>query len=59
MAIKLLSPKQAAEEAGTTTSIVMTAIRKKAIKANKVGWVWTISSGEISKLREFINDRKR
>ncbi len=59
MATKLFSPKQAAAEVNTTTAKVMAAIREKAIKANKIGWAWAIPAGEITKLREFVDNRKR
>jgi len=44
---KFISPKQLAEATGLTKTAIMKLIRKKAIKADKMGWNWLIPVTEI------------
>ena len=55
---KFLSPKQAAETVGATTTSVMKLIKSKSIKAEKLGWVWMISTTELPKLEELTKTKK-
>lgn len=54
---KYLSPKQAAEKTGTTTPVIMRMIRSGKIKAEKVGWVWTIPVKETITIKKLIENK--